>query len=69
MVIFIIFMAMYGQLAPLADPKSPPQHTGATQSGSILTLLAIIYGSSASWSSIVSDYYVHYPVNTSKVSL
>ena len=37
--------------------------------GTVLTLLAIVYGSSASWCSICSDYYVQYPVNTSKTKV
>ena len=32
----------------------------------MLTLLAIVYGSSASWQVIASDYYVHYPVDTNR---
>ena len=65
-VFFVIFMIMYGEVGHYADIKTPPQVTGATESGMILTLLGVVYGSSASWSSICSDYYVQYPVNTSK---
>lgn len=60
---------MYGEAAPYASPSTPPTVSGSSLSGSSLTLLAIVYGSSASWSSIASDYYVHYPVNTSKVKV
>ena len=68
-VFFVIFMIMYGETAHLADTKTASELTGASLSGSVLTLLGIIYGSSASWSSICSDYYVHYPVNTSKTKV
>ena len=66
---FVIFMIMYGEAAPMADPKTPSALTGSSLSGSVLTLLAIVYGSSASWSSIASDYYVHYHVDTSKTKV
>ena len=68
-VFFLIFMIMYGEVGHYADIKTPPQVTGATESGMILTLLGVVYGSSASWSSICSDYYVQYPVNTSKTKI
>lgn len=68
-IFFVIFMIMYGEAAHLADVKTPSALEGQSLSGTVLTLLAIVYGSSASWSSIVSDYYVHYPVNTSKTKV
>lgn len=68
-IFFVIFMIMYGEAAPHADPKTKSELVGASMSGSVLTLLGIVYGSSASWSSICSDYYVHYPVNTSKTKV
>lgn len=66
---FAVFMVMYGEVAHLADLKSPASVKGATMSGQVLSLLSVVYGSSASWSSIVSDYYVQYPVNTSKTKV
>lgn len=70
MLFFIIFMIMYGEAAHFADLSPPPGAvTGLTKSGNVLSLISVIYGSSASWSSIVSDFYVHYPVNTSKVKV
>ena len=68
-IFFVIFMIMFGEAAPLADIKTPSVLEGQSLSGTVLTLLAIVYGSSASWSSIVSDYYVQYPVNTSKTKV
>jgi purine-cytosine permease-like protein len=43
--------------------------TGATLSGTVLSLLAIVYGSSASWCTMASDYYVHYPATVSRVKV
>lgn len=68
-VFFVIFMIMYGELAPKASLSAPPTATGASNRGASLTLFAVVYGSSASWCSIVSDYYCHYPVNTSKAKV
>ena len=69
LVFFVIFMIMYGEAAPKADLVTQSMLTGSTLSGTVLTLLAIVYGSSASWCSICSDYYVQYPVDTSKAKV
>ncbi|GFF29453.1 hypothetical protein IFM61606_10362 [Aspergillus udagawae] len=66
---FIIFMIIYGESAHRANLAAPATVTGLTRSGNALSLIGVIYGSSASWSSIVSDFYVHYPVNTPKVKI
>ncbi|KAE8441325.1 hypothetical protein EG329_005520 [Mollisiaceae sp. DMI_Dod_QoI] len=68
-VFFVIFMVMYGELAPHASLSTPAAATGLTNKGASLTLFAVVYGSSNSWCSIVSDYYCQYPVNTSKVKV
>jgi NCS1 nucleoside transporter family len=62
--IFIIFAVMYGEVGSKADNSSPPAVSGVDLSGSALTWFSIVYGSTASWSSIASDYYVQYPVET-----
>lgn len=69
MCIAVIFVIMYGYAGYFTDINTPTELTGATLSGTSLTLFAALYGSSASWCSIVSDYYVEYPVNTSKVKV
>lgn len=69
MMFFVIFMIIYGEAAHRANLSAPPTVTGMTKSGNALSLIGVIYGSSASWSSIVSDFYVHYPVDTSKVKI
>lgn len=66
---FIVFMIIYGEAAPYANLAAPPKVSGMTLSGNALSLIGIVYGSSASWSSIVSDFYVHYPVNTPKIKV
>jgi purine-cytosine permease-like protein len=66
---FVVFMVIYGEAAPQANLNSLPTVSGLTQAGVILTLFAVIYGTTASWSSIVSDFYVHYPVNTSSTKI
>ncbi|KAJ5216154.1 uncharacterized protein N7498_002561 [Penicillium cinerascens] len=69
MMFFVIFMIIYGEAAHRANLSAPQTVTGMTKSGNALSLIGVIYGSSASWSSIVSDFYVHYPVDTSKVKI
>ena len=64
-VFFIIFMIIFGETGKYAD-NTPASATGSNLSASVLTLLAIIYGSSASWSTMASDYYVHYPTNVNR---
>lgn len=66
---FIVFMIIYGEAAHRANLAAPPKVTGVTGAGTVLSLISVIYGSSASWSSIVSDFYVHYPVNTPKIKV
>lgn len=65
----LILVIMYGYAGHFADISTPTALSGANLSGTSLTLFAVLYGSSASWCSIVSDYYVEYPVDTSKVKV
>jgi NCS1 nucleoside transporter family len=67
-VYFIIFMVIFGETGKYTD-NGAPTATGATLSGGILNLLAIVYGSSASWATIASDYYVHYPADVSRTKV
>ncbi|KAI2643160.1 permease for cytosine/purines, uracil, thiamine, allantoin-domain-containing protein [Xylaria nigripes] len=69
LVFFIIFLIFFGETGRFADNTSPSQLKGADLSGNVLSLIAIVYGSSASWTSVASDYYVHYPVNVSRVKV
>ncbi|OAA68657.1 nucleoside transporter family [Niveomyces insectorum RCEF 264] len=69
LVLFVVFVIMYGETARFADVHTPTKLSGATLSGTALTLFAAVYGSSASWCSIVADYYVEYPVRTSKLKV
>lgn len=66
---FVIFMIIYGESAHRANLAAPATVHGLTRSGQVLSLISVIYGSSASWSSIVSDFYVHYPVDTPKIKI
>ena len=54
--IFIIFLVMFGEVGRFADGGSPPTVTGVNLSASALTWFSIVYGSTASWCSIASDY-------------
>lgn len=68
-VFFIIFMIMYGEAAPHSNPTAPPTVSGKSFSGAVLSLIAIVYGSSVSWCSIASDFYVYHPANTSRMKV
>jgi len=66
MIFLVIFLAMFGEVGPKTDTTDVSTLSGANLSGTVLSLLAIVYGSSASWCTCVSDYYVRFPVNTNK---
>jgi len=51
-VFFVIFMIIFGEAGKHADNKTPSELTGATLAGTCLSLIAVVYGSSASWCSI-----------------
>lgn len=67
-IFFIIFMIIFGETGKYAQ-NAPATVTGQNLSASALSLLAIVYGSSASWCTMASDYYVHYPANVSRVKV
>ena len=69
LVYFVIFMIIFGMTGRYTDNKTPASSSGADLSGTVLSLIAIIYGSSASWATIASDYYVHYPADVSRVKV
>ncbi|KAI0490559.1 permease for cytosine/purines, uracil, thiamine, allantoin-domain-containing protein [Xylaria cf. heliscus] len=68
-VFFTIFLIFFGEVGRYADNVTPSPLKGADLAGSLLSLIAIVYGSSASWVSIASDYYVHYPADVSRVKV
>ncbi len=65
-IFFIIFLIFFGETGKYTDNSTKTELTGANLSGAVLSLLAIVYGSSASWQTMASDYYVHYPVNVNR---
>ncbi|PWY70989.1 hypothetical protein BO70DRAFT_382182 [Aspergillus heteromorphus CBS 117.55] len=69
MVAFVVFLIIFGESGHRASLSDPGTVSGLTKSGNVLSLISVVYGSSASWSSIVSDFYVHYPVNTSRTKV
>ncbi|KAI0158117.1 permease for cytosine/purines, uracil, thiamine, allantoin-domain-containing protein [Xylariaceae sp. FL1272] len=68
-IFFTIFLIFFGETGRYADNKTPTELTGLDLKGTVLSLVAIIYGSSASWCTMASDYYVHYPVNVSRTKV
>lgn len=64
---FILICVLYGQSAKYYSPNPDVSlSSGSDLSGGCLTYFAVIFGVCASWCPIAGDYYVHYPVNTSK---
>ncbi len=62
-------MIIFGETGKYSNIHTPPASTGADQAGSVLSLLAIVYGSSASWATLASDYYVHYPAKVNRLGV
>ncbi|KAK3679848.1 hypothetical protein LTR78_000224 [Recurvomyces mirabilis] len=69
LIYLVIFLIIFGQTGKYADNKTESELKGADLSGIVLSLLAIVYGSSASWATVASDYYVLYPVNVSRTKV
>lgn len=65
----IIFLIIYGETGRYADNSSHSSVHGSALAAAVLNMLSIIYGSSASWSTMASDYYAHYPVSTSRIKV
>lgn len=58
---------LYGQASKHFTPTPGFNFAvGLDYSGGCLSSFAIIFGVCSSWCPIAGDYYVHYPVNTSK---
>lgn len=69
---FIIFLIIFGQTGSSSSTAAPLETgglQGATLAGTVLSLFAVVYGSSASWSTMASDYYTHYPVKISRIKV
>ncbi|CAK3933404.1 related to purine-cytosine permease [Lecanosticta acicola] len=69
LIYFVIFMIIFGETGRYADNTTPTSLKGADLSGNVLSLLAVVYGSSASWATVASDYYVHYAVNVNRTKV
>jgi NCS1 nucleoside transporter family len=69
LVYLVVFLIILGQTGSSADATPGTSLEGLELSGTVLSLLAIVYGSSASWCSCASDYYVLYPPSTSRTKV
>jgi NCS1 nucleoside transporter family len=65
----VIFLIIFGETGRYTDNKTPASGTSLTISGNVLSLIAVVYGSSASWSTVASDYYVLYPADVSRTKV
>ncbi|KID84157.1 Permease, cytosine/purine, uracil, thiamine, allantoin [Metarhizium guizhouense ARSEF 977] len=63
----VLICVLYGQSAKYFSPTPDAGlSSGIDLSGGCLSYFAIIFGVCASWCPIAGDYYIHYPVTTSK---
>ncbi|KAF8852366.1 hypothetical protein BDZ45DRAFT_600052 [Acephala macrosclerotiorum] len=67
----IVFISLYAIGAPHFSPSMTPPIpadslpiNSKTQTGLILSYIAVIYGSFSGWVAISADYYIYFPVST-----
>ncbi|GAO18424.1 uncharacterized protein UV8b_02815 [Ustilaginoidea virens] len=68
-IFLVIFLIIFGETGRYADSTAPASVTGASLGGAVLSLIAVVYGSSAAWCTTASDYYVHYRADVGKVKV
>src|SRR4051794_22647139 len=61
---FAVFLVMWCQAGKYADFSKGHDFEGSNLTAAFLSVFSIMYASSASWGSIIADFYVDYPVNT-----
>ncbi|RMZ71758.1 Permease cytosine purine uracil thiamine allantoin [Pyrenophora seminiperda CCB06] len=66
LVYFIVFIIFLTETGKYTDNGTTSVAKGEVLTGSVLSFLSIMYGAAASWQAVVSDYYAHYPVDTSR---
>ncbi|KAI2627370.1 putative nucleoside transporter [Hypomontagnella submonticulosa] len=64
-----MFLIIFGEVVTFGNLSAPPSVQGATGSGAALTFFGIMYGASACCAGYVSDFYVEYPANISKMKV
>lgn len=69
LLLVVVFVVMYAETGRFADMAADTELQGPALSAAALSLFSVVYGSSASWSSIVADYYLEYPVDTSSLKV
>jgi purine-cytosine permease-like protein len=63
-VYFTIFLIIYCQAGQYADFSKGYDFEGSNLTAGFLSVFSIMYASSASWGSIIADFYVDFPVKT-----
>lgn len=61
----VLLCVLIGQAAPHVSASVPAEDSGLALAGAFLSFLALNFSSASGWCSITSDYYTHYPANTS----
>lgn len=66
----LVLLAVMGEAGRFADNHTPAKAKGVTNlAGAVLSFLSTVYGWTASWSPLASDYYVTYPANVSRLKV
>lgn len=67
LIAIVLLSVLWGQAYPHFSPTPELNLAGGIDyTGACLSYFAIIFGVCCSWCPIAGDYYIHYPVNTSK---
>lgn len=65
----IILLVVVGEFAHRGDFENLPMGTGTSETGSILSFAAAIFGFATGWGSYAADYSCYQPVNVSRVKV
>ncbi|KAF2091733.1 cytosine-purine permease [Saccharata proteae CBS 121410] len=62
---FMVFIVLYSVGGDkFTNAPAPEKYDSATQSGLILSYIAVVFGSSSGWVAVAADYYIYYPEST-----
>lgn len=64
---FIVFLLLLGQFAHSGAFSNIPMGVGTSETGSVLSFAASVFGFATGWTSYAADYTVYQPATTSRV--
>ncbi|KAI1085237.1 permease for cytosine/purines, uracil, thiamine, allantoin-domain-containing protein [Whalleya microplaca] len=69
LVLLVVFLVMFGETGRFADFTTPPTVKGTAASGAALTYFSVSYGWGGCCAAFMSDYYVEFPANISRLKV